>query len=322
MARTVKRPALRLVVAGGLMRGALEQIRASFPRIDAEYCPDGAALCRVVDRLKPTVAFVTKDPVGIKPEHWRYLLDQHELRWLNLGNIGFDHVPAWDRSRLKVTNSGGAAANEMAEFALAAIMMINAGFLHYQARQRTRTWQKHYWTPLSQKTLAVIGAGKIGSHLIKKARALGMRIVAIRASDRKAPGAHVTLPASKLHKGLAQADYVSIQIPLSADTENLIDAAALAHMKPDAWLINIARGAIIDEAALLDALRNGRIGGAVLDALRTEPLPGSSEFWGFDNVVVTSHNSGQIVGFYSMITEMFCENLRRFKAGKRLMNLI
>jgi phosphoglycerate dehydrogenase-like enzyme len=271
--------------------------------------------------MKPNVAFVAK-AAAIKPEHWGHLLTSRGIKWVSLANVGFDHVPAWDRSRIKVTNCGGAAAEEMAEFVMAAIMMINAGLLRFVALQRERKWQSQVWAPLSGKTLVAVGVGHIGSHVIRKARQAGMRVIAVRKSQKKATGAHQTLSMEELHVALEHADYVSIQAPLNEHTRDLFDAAVLKSMKPSAWLINIARADLVNSDALLDALQRRSIGGAVLDVLWIEPLPTDSKFWTLDNVVVTSHSSAAIDNYYSIVTSMFCSNLQRFKAGKPLKNLI
>jgi phosphoglycerate dehydrogenase-like enzyme len=317
----VKSSDIRLVIAGSPLAGARDLIYERFPDIAAEYCVDGESLCRAVDALRPNVAFIAKD-AAIKPEHWVGLLTARDVKWLSLGNVGFDHVPAWDRSHIKVTNCGGAAAEEMAEFVIAAIMMINAGMLRFVALQREKKWQPRAWTPLARKTLVAVGVGHIGSHLIRKARQAGMRVIAVRKSRRKATGAHRTLSIDELHVALEHADYVSIQAPLNEQTVNLFDATALKFMKPTAWLINVARAGLVNSGALLDALKQQRVGGAVLDVLWTEPLPRDSEFWTLDNVVITSHSSGAIDNYYSLVTSMFCSNLQRFKAGKPLKNLV
>ena len=312
---------IRLVIGGTALVGARDLVRERLPEITVEYCADGESLCRAVDTSRPTVAFVAKD-AAIKSAHWIHLLASPDVKWVSLGNVGFDHLPAWDRSRITVTNSGGAAAKEMAEFVISAIMTINAGLLRFVALQREKKWQHQAWTPLSKKTLVAVGVGHIGSHLIRKARQAGMRVIAVRKSRKKATGAHETLSMDRLRIALGQADYVSIQAPLNAETADLFDATALKAMKPTAWLVNVARAGLVNSGALLDALKQRWIGGAVLDVLWTEPLPSDSEFWTLDNVVITAHSSAAIDNYYSLVTRMFCSNLQRFKSGKPLKSLV
>lgn len=314
-------PEQRLVIAGEMLGDASRQIRERFSGLATTFCATGEELRRAVDRLAPTAAFVAKDR-SIEPQHWADLLASPELRWVNLGNAGYDHVPPWNRSRVVVTNSGGAGAEEMADFVIAAISMVNCGFHGHLRNQRRRVWARQVWTPLAGKTLLAVGVGHIGSRLIGKARHLGMRVIAVRDRPASAPEAHVTLPVSALAEGLAEADYISLQVPLNARTENLLGAEMLRFVKKTAWLINIGRGALVDEIALADSLRNGRIGGAVLDVFRTEPLPPTSEFWALDNVIITAHSSGETDDFYPVVTTMFCANLERFLAGEPLLRTV
>jgi len=121
---------------------------------------------------------------------------------------------------------------------------------------------------------------------------------------------------------LAGSDVVVLAAPFTAETNQLLDAAAIARMKPGAIVINVARGQLIDEAALLDGLESGRIGGAVLDVFATEPLPPASPFWGLTNVIVTPHNSGFRTGHFDAVVDLFAENLRRFEGGVGLLNRV
>ncbi len=319
--RGIEPEEMSVVVAGGDLESASVVIRAQFPKMAIEMCGSGEELVRAVVLLRPKVAYIAKS-TAISRENWRQLLDSPGLKWLHLGNIGFDHVPSWDRTKIVVTNSGGAAADSMAEYVISAIMMINSGFLCYLDNQSRRLWKQHDWIPLSERTLTVLGVGHIGQRVLDKARRLGMRVIVVRERPDQVVGAHLTFPSSELHRGLELADYVAIQIPLNDRTENLIDAQALDHMRKTAWLINISRGAIIDDVALAGALRRGLIGGAVLDVFRTEPLPPDSVFWGLRNTVVTPHNSGQVVNFYKITATMFCANLHRFLAGVPLKNIV
>jgi phosphoglycerate dehydrogenase-like enzyme len=203
--------------------------------------------------------------------------------------------------------------------------------------QRERTWQPLEGVELRDVTVGIVGLGSIGRAVGALATAFGCRVVAVRR--RSEPGDQVVAPDDEtrsfgalildrvggpdsLPELLAESDFVVLAAPLTAETEGMIDAAALAAMKPSAWLINIARGRLIDERALLNALRDGTIGGAILDTFREEPLPPTSPFYDLPNVIVTPHTSWSSGRVLDRSVELFCDNLRRYAAGEPLLNVV
>jgi D-2-hydroxyacid dehydrogenase (NADP+) len=198
--------------------------------------------------------------------------------------------------------------------------------------QRERTWQPLEGAELRDITVGIVGLGSIGRSVASLATAFGCRVIATRrrvdAGDEAADGGVLdpalvrVLGPDGLPEVLAEADFVVLALPLTPDTENLIDARALAQMKPGAWIVNVARGRLVDERALLRALAEGPIGGAVLDAFRDEPLPTSSPFYGLPNVIVTPHTSWSSGRVLDRSVELFCDNLRRFAAGSALVNVV
>lgn len=312
---------IRIVVAGRDAERSVAEIRRQFPTVLAEACHTGRELTRLTAAFKPSVAFVTKSS-KIDRGAWMRLIDAPQLEWLNLGNIGFDHVPAWDRGKLAVTNSAGAGADAMAEYVMAAIMMANTGFVTYRSEQEKARWKPSVWSPLSGKTLVAVGSGHIGQAVMRQARRNEMRVIAVRRTVKRTPGADACMPISRLAAAVRAADFVSVQVPLVRETEGLIGRDVLNQMPRRAWLINVSRGAVIDQKALTEALQERRIAGAVLDVFEREPLPRSSPLWTLRNSVVTPHISGEIEGFDAIITDMFCANLRRFAAGRPLLRRI
>jgi phosphoglycerate dehydrogenase-like enzyme len=321
MKKPIKARPVQLVVADAAPDEIVEFVADKFPHVEAHACRSGEDLCRVIDRFKPNVAFINKSG-NVAERHWRHLFASKDISWINIGHVGFDHVPNWSSSQVSVTNSGGVSAEAMAEYVIAAITLINTKFNECRRNQDMRTWNNIKWTPLRGKTLVTVGVGNVGLHVIKKARALGLKVVAVRNSPKPLPGAYLTYPITELKLAFAHADFISLQIPLNEQTRHLINADAIAGMQPTAWLINTARGAIVDEKALVAAAREYRIGGAVLDVFETEPLPQDSELWQLDNVVVTPHMSGNLPGFRQELISMFCANLRRFRLNLPLKNVI
>ena len=209
--------------------------------------------------------------------------------------------------------------------------------------QRERTWQPLEGTELRDVTVGIVGLGSIGRAVGSLATAFGCRVVATRrrpgaGADEARPERAAGLAAGEFAFGemmlervggpetlpslLAESDFVVLATPLTPDTEEMIDAATLALMKPGAWLINIARGRLVDERALIRALRDGPLGGAILDTFRDEPLPPSSPFYDLPNVIVTPHTSWSSGRVVDRSVELFCDNLRRYAAGEPLLNVV
>jgi phosphoglycerate dehydrogenase-like enzyme len=203
--------------------------------------------------------------------------------------------------------------------------------------QRERTWQPLEGAELRDVTVGIVGLGSIGRSVGALASSFGCRVVAVRrhselASEPRSvgdePGTADDLKLDRvggpetLPELLAESDFIVLAAPLTPETENLIDAEALAMVKPGAWLINVARGRLIDERALLRSLRDGELGGAVLDTFRDEPLSPLSSFYDLPNVIVTPHTAWSSGRVLDRSVELFCDNLRRFARGEPLLNVV
>ena len=169
---------------------------------------------------------------------------------------------------------------------------------------------------LGGKTLVIVGLGRIGLRLAALASAFGLRVIGMRRSPAPEPHVEAVVRPDQLHEVLAQADIVALTCPLTPETERLIDAAALAAMKPSAVLINVARGRVVDEAALLAALAEGRLAGAGLDCFHDEPLPAASPFWSMPQVIVTPHSAGETRAYESNVVDVLIDNLGRLARGE------
>src|SRR5204862_6320699 len=169
----------------------------------------------------------------------------------------------------------------------------------------------------------VCGMGSVGGEIARVASAVGMRVSGVR---RKAgpsePGVERVVAADRLAEVVGEADYLAIAAPLTSATRGAISREVISRMKPTAWIMNIARGAIVDEPAMIDALQAKRIGGAALDVFTTEPLPKDSPLWRLDNVIVTPHHSGSSPRAGERTLALFAENLRRYKSGEPLINRV
>jgi phosphoglycerate dehydrogenase-like enzyme len=249
------------------------------------------------------------------------------LRWVQLTSAGVDRAARSGllESEILLTNASGLHATPIGEFVLCVILMFCKGAPMFVRAQERREWVRYMPQELFGKTVGVVGMGHIGSEVARLAKAFGCRVIATRRSvTERARGEQVdeVLPAAELPALLAESDFVVLSVPLTRETRHLIGEPELRAMKPAGVLINIARGAVVDEPALVRALREGWIGGAGLDVFEQEPLPPESELWGLENVILSPHLSGGTEIYSQRAVGIFCENLRRYLAGEPLMNLV
>lgn len=249
------------------------------------------------------------------------------LRWFQVINAGVDRLAQeglLDRGFV-VTNVSGLVAVSIAEWVMGTALML-AKNLHQAVRaQGERRWSAWRVGELAGQTMGIAGLGAIGRETARRARAFDMRVIASRRTA--APGAadpdcDEVVSYDDLARLLRESDYLVLCVPLTAETHHLIGARELAMMKPTATLVNIARGAVVDQEALIAALRQGTIAAAALDVFDPEPLPAESPLWGMENVIMTPHISGSIEGYGRRSAELFVENLGRFVSGEKLMNVV
>lgn len=253
------------------------------------------------------------------------------LRWLQLSSDGADHLLGAPimRSDVIVTNSR-VFATPIAEYTFASILSWSYGFPRMQDRfQRQRVYPKDQWAEyrsaeIAGRILAIVGYGAIGHRIATLGRAFEMNVIATRrsATARSHEDGVEIYPAAQLCDMLARADVVVVCLPLTGDTAGLIGEAELRAMKPTAYLVSVGRGKVIDENALLRALREGWIGGAGLDVFAQRPLPPDSPFFDLPNVIMTPHMSGVSDGYERRGAALFRENLRRYLAGLELVNVV
>ena len=194
------------------------------------------------------------------------------------------------------------------------------------SEQKRKHWERYAGTDLQNRTLAIIGIGRVGREIARVGKAMNMRVIGIDREEANIDLTSVNLDAlytqNQLHEVLPQAEYLVIIVPHTPETEKMIGAAELALLPKNAIFINISRGAVIDEAALVKALQSGHLGGAGLDVFAEEPLPQNSPFWEMENVLVSPHSASTSDRENSRITDIFCENLRRFLDNKSLINIL
>ncbi len=280
----------------------------------------------------------------------RILARAPRLVWVHSATAGVERVlTAASRERgLTITNARGVFSQPIAEYVVAMILAVSRRLPELLELQRERTWQPLVGTELGDETIAIVGYGSIGQTLAALLAPFGPRIFAVRrrpelgsvgaraaevASGSAAAAAGPDGPPlaprverlvgpDGLFEILPEADVVVLALPLTRATAGLVDAAFIERMKPGAWLVNVARAQLVDEVALRRAILDGRIGGAVLDTFLEEPLGPTSPWWSTPNVIVTPHTSWSSGRVLDRSIELFCENLRRYAAGRPLQNVI
>ena len=244
------------------------------------------------------------------------------LKWLQVMGAGVDWalVPELPPS-VQVTRAPGIFGPWMAEYVVGWCSWVTQRMKLYRDAQRQRRWDDHVLPDrLAGKTMTIVGLGDIGREIARVARGLGMRVLGVSRRGRPARAAARMYPVTAMAQALREADFVVLLLPLTAETRGIFGPDALGAMKPTAWLINIARGAVVSEAALLEALEQKRIAGAVLDVFDREPLPPSHPLWRMDNVVVTPHISGPSTP--EAIAPVFNDNLARYLAARPLRHVV
>ena len=249
----------------------------------------------------------------------------HRLRWVHAGGAGVDALlfPEFLASDVVLTNSRGVFDRPIAEYVLGLLLAYAKDLPQTLALQAERTWRHRETERLDRARLLVIGAGAIGREIVQLARAFGMETTLVARSARSFdPDLGRVLATSELARALPEADYVVIAAPLTLETERMIGAKELAAMKSSARLVNVGRGRIIDEDALVDALRSGTIAGAALDVFADEPLAADHPFWDLPGMIVSPHMSGDFIGWNRALSELFLENFGRWLDGRPLLNVV
>lgn len=248
-----------------------------------------------------------------------------KLRWVHVAGAGVDAVLFQDlvESQVTVTNSRGVFDRSIAEYVLGLMLIFAKDFRKTVDLQGRRRWVHRETEMLTGKSVLVLGAGPIGRKIARLARCAGMEVDAVARTARSSDEDFGRVYASEeLGDALPEADYVVVAAPLTAQTEGMIGATQFERMKSTARLINVGRGPIVDELALIEALRDGQISGAGLDVFWEEPLSEVSPLWEMPEVIVSPHMSGDFLGWLAALGELFVENFQRWQRDEELLNVV
>lgn len=298
-----------------------ERLQSSFP--DFQFV-QFESFDRIMDEIADTDVFIG---ISLRPEQFTAA---KKLKWIHSPAAAVHQLmfPELVRSDVVVTNSTSVHGPVVAEHAIAVLLALAKRLPRAMQYQRQKKWaQAILWEErprpreVARSTVLVLGMGGIGTEFTVRAKALGMKVLAVRESPSKGAGAaDAVFPLAQLDQVLPQADYILLCAPVTPATQGVINTERLGKMKKDAYLINVSRGPLIDEPALIAALRENRIGGAALDVFTEEPLPPDSTFWELENVLITPHTAAVTERLWERHYDLIVENLKRFMAGKKLLN--
>ncbi len=291
-------------------RQYFEHLRGTFPQLDIH----------MVDHHEKVDAHIAGAEILITfgAHMAAHVFDKaKKLKWVQALGTGVDGIvdqPGLGRQVL-VTSMNGFHGGPMSEAALMSMLALARDLRRSLRLQSERRWERFPAKLLRDKTVGIFGVGVIALELAPKCRAMGMRVVGISSAKRPVPGFDAVFGRDELERAVKDLDFLVILTPYTKETHNIVDARILAAMKPGAFLVNLARGGVVDEDALVAALRAKRLAGAALDVFATEPLPAESPLWDMDNVIVTQHQGGFFDSYPRFVIPVVEENMRRFLAG-------
>lgn len=288
-------------------------LRARLPDRDIVVWNDDSELRAGIGEIEALVAF--KPPRGVWAGATR-------LRLIQMMGAGVDALlPAPDLpASVRIANARGIHGPHMSEFALGMMLALAKRVPRAIAQSRERRWSQYQADTIEGRTLGILGLGAIGAAVAEKAVALGMRVIGTQRSPKPVPHVAEVFRPDETARVLAESDYVVVLLPLTAETRDSIGARELARMKPGACFVNLARGGIVDEHALAEALRAGKLAGAASDVFAEEPLSASSPLWDAPNAILTPHVAGLGPRYMENLSEILAENLDRIEKNLLLRN--
>ena len=299
----------------------VDVVQARHPDVEVAACDRYETLPDLLETFRPDVFYgVRFDGTDRFPA--AALTSSPGLTWIAVGGAGTDHLGRWDAATVTVTNAAGVSADVMAQYVLGTTLSWSLGLAVLAEDQRQHRWADRTVSSLAGRTMLIVGTGHTGQAVARLAQAVGMTVHGVRSRIALTPFVDRVAPLSELVDLVAVADVVVVSLPLTARTRGLIGEDVLSACRPGALLVDVSRGGIVVEAALIAALRSGRLGGAVLDVFETEPLPPQSPLWDLPGVVVSPHCSSVDADWERRSIEAFCKNLDRWRQRRPLCNVV
>lgn len=290
----------------------IEYLRKALPGVQVSTAgtPDQIPTGMIVDAvIAPTLPWLPEALARLGSCEW--------IHFLSAGVEKIWEMP-FDKERVLITKSSGVHGAPMSEYAMGAMLYFAKGFDRFVEQARHASWERAWLDELTGRTLTILGMGHIGGMLAQRARVFGMRVIGVQRSPRANGDADLCIGFDEVDAWLGQTDYLVVCLPFTAETKNRIDAAFLNSLKPGAVLVDISRGGIVVESAVVEALASGRLKGAALDVFEREPLPAESKLWNNPKVLLTPHVSGTTPYYMERALDVFLANARCLSAGKAL----
>jgi D-2-hydroxyacid dehydrogenase (NADP+) len=308
---------MKLLILDQLAKKYQKALRPKFPEVFIHAAKKEEEIGDFVEKMQILLTFRISDDL---------IKRASKLEWIQSMATGVDYIinlPSL-RKEVLVTSTRGIHGPQMSEIAFLLMLALNRNLPQVVRNQDLRIWERWPTKLLYEKKVGILGIGVIGEEIARKSKAFGMTVYGIDIVKRMVDAVDYFYEPNELVKVLREVDYFIIVAPLTPQTQGMIGTRELSSMKPTAFLINIGRGEIIDEEALIQALNSGKIAGAALDVFRQEPLPKDHPFWRMKNVIVTPHVGGMSDVYVDQVLSIFEENLRRFLRGERhsLINLV
>jgi len=310
-----------------------EKVRQLSPRISLSLVEGEARFLEALPEAEVVVIWPRPFDLSLAPR----------LKWIQLVSAGLERFVGHPimESDITITTASGIHATPIAEYVLASILAFSRRFRDIWRLQERREWPEDPWEilrgeELRGKTVGILGYGSIGREVGRLCKAFGMRVLATDSAqemedrgyrppgigDPKGTLLDGLFPPSQLGEMVKECDFFIVAVPLTPETEGMVGREELKAMKGNAYLVNISRGRVVDEEALIEALKEGWIGGAGLDVFAQEPLSQESELWGLNNLILSPHISANTPHYQERFAELFCENLRRYLARGELLNMV
>jgi D-2-hydroxyacid dehydrogenase (NADP+) len=289
-----------------------DRLGAEFPELQFVLARDNAELPLDLSDIDVLISFA----IELKDDFYRRAT---RLKWIQCLATGVDQVLRWPslRADTLLTSGRGVHGAPMRETVVYLMMGVSRGVAHLVTTQKAHVWDRRFYSLFMGKTAVIAGVGVVGIAIGQLLKAFGMHVVGLSRTPRVVEGFDEMLPTDRLREAASRADFLINVLPANADNALLFDRAVFGAMKPGAYYISAGRGQTVDEAALIDALRERRIAGAGLDVFQTEPLPAESPFWDLPNVLITPHLGGYTSEYEDLIMPLIVDNMRHFLAGRK-----
>jgi phosphoglycerate dehydrogenase-like enzyme len=314
---------LNLLISFDLPDTCIRKIKAVSPNLEVQQSHDREELTNLIKQADILFAgYFSRKMFG----------SAQRLKWIQTHLAGVERFlyPEVVDSQVTITNAGGVSSIPISEQVMGMMLCLSRRlhvFIRNQLECKWRTGELELLAQLEElagKTVGIVGLGTIGAEIAKRAKCFGMRVIATRRKTWSEVPSYVDklVGAENLNELLAESDYVVLQLPLTSETQEMFGDQQFRSMKRTAYFINTGRGEVVKEDALIEALEEGVIAGAALDTFAVEPLPKDSPLWGMKNVIITPHVAGFTPYYLDRLTDLFCENLRRFIRNEELINVI